>query len=336
MLIALAAALAPLIPLPIVTGRLVADARARWLLGVLTVGIVWLAPRELWLALIGLWYLIRWPAEGNEGKWLGSLLQWIAVGVTWALLLQIPAAAWPWLPWAWLAVAGWQVWQTAASRWRWGGRQKGSLGSPVITSLYLALVAAFCPWWGWPVLALGLALVSSMLAFVAVGAALVWLWPGLWLAGAAGGLAVALLWCWSPVVAGQRLLEWTPRGDTVDSVISRARGWQLIIHHGRARWLLGHGPMTMEPSLLKWGSRYDLELCWGEAFNEPLQVFYEYGVLGLAAVAAFCWRVVPHLTLGDPWSAAWVAGGVLAMGHWPLRHPSIALPWIAISARLVQ
>ena len=110
----------------------------------------------------------------------------------------------------------------------------------------------------------------------------------------------------------------------------------LIWHEGGARWLLGAGPLTMEPALLRWGSRYDLELCWGEGFNELLHFWYEYGLLGVAAVGAFLWRVAPHLELRDPWSAAWVVGVVLTLAHWPFRHTAIGLPWLAISAYLVQ
>lgn len=331
----LAVALVPLIPLDFVSGRQLAHARSVWLCGLLTVGIVWVAQFELWLALMGLCFLIRWPRHPDPPSLLPSVIQWVAVGASWGLLLSIPKPWFDWAVWGWLAVAAWQVWVIVALRWIHGGRQKGTMGSPVITALYLALVSPFCPWWGWPFLGLGLGLIWSYSAFVAVGVGMVWLYPAYWLLGLVASAGGALLWCWSPLVSGRRVLEWTPRGDTIDSMVSRWRGWQLIVHHGTSRWLLGHGPGTMEPTLLRWGSRYDLELCWGEGFNEILHFYYEYGVLGLIAVLAFVWRIVPHLTLGDPWSAAWIVGSVLAMVHWPLRHASIGLIWLAISARLV-
>ena len=332
----LAVAAAPLIPLDFVSGRLMAHARSIWLLGLLTVGIVWLAPRELWLALIGLWFLIRWAKAADPPALLPSLVQWIGVGASWALLLAVPLTWLVWAPWGWLAIAGWQSGTLIARKAHLGGRQKGTLGSPVLTALYLALVSPFCPWWGWPLLGAGLTIIWSYQAWVAVAAGLIWLYPGTWPLAAAGGVLVAMLWAWSPMLAGQRLLEWTPRGDTIDSLVARWRGWQLILHHGRAHWLLGAGPLTMEPALLRWGSRYDLELCWGEGFNELLHFWYEYGMLGVVAVGAFLWRVAPHLELRDPWSAAWVVGLVLTQAHWPLRHASIGLPWLAISAKLVM
>ena len=82
-------------------------------------------------------------------------------------------------------------------------------------------------------------------------------------------------------------------------------------------------------------SRFDLELTWGEGFNELLHFYYEYGLLGVAAIAAFCWPVVQKLNMGDPWSAAWIVGVVLSLGHWPFRH-TFALVWLAVGAYLVQ
>lgn len=331
----LAIAAAPGIPLAYVSGRLLAHGRALWLLGLLAVGVAWLGWRAPWLAVIGVWFLLRWPRAPVPSAWLSAAVHWAAVGATWGLLLALPHALLGWAPWGWLAVAGGQTGLLVARKACRGGRPSGTLGSPVLTALFLALVSPFSPWWGWPLLGAGLVIVWSWSAWVAVACGMLWLYPGSWLLMALGGLVVAILWAWSPTVAGQRLLEWTPRGDTIDSLVSRWRGWQCLVHHGRAHWLLGAGPGTMEPALLRWGSRYDIELCWGEGFNELLQLWYEYGMLGVLAVGAFVWRVWPGLTLGDPWSAAWVVGVVLTLGHWPLRHVSIGLVWLAISAYLV-
>ena len=332
----LAVALAPAIPLDYVAGPTVARARAVWLLGVLTVGIVWLAQTELWLALIGLWFLIQWPRHADPPTLMASALLWAGVGATWGLLLALPRELLAWTPWGWLLVAARECLVLIIRKFRLGQRQKGAFGSPVLTALYLAFVVPFCPWWGWPLLGAGLLVVSSFHAFLAGGVALVWVYPELWLLGACTATAGAILWAWSPVVWGQRLLEWTPRGDTFDSIVSRWRGWQLMWHHGRAQWLLGAGPGSMEPALLRWGSRYDLELTWGEGFCEPLHFAFEYGLLGVLAMGAFVWRVWPGLSLGDSWSAAWIAGVILALGHWPLRHVSIGLPWLAVSAYLAH
>ena len=61
-LIALAAALAPALPISMISVRELARIRDRWLLGTLALGTVWLALHEPWLALMAVWYLCRWSS----------------------------------------------------------------------------------------------------------------------------------------------------------------------------------------------------------------------------------------------------------------------------------
>lgn len=335
-LILAAVALAPAIPLYIVNPRLLWQARSYWLLGLLAASAVFLAPREPWLALIALWYALRWWQEDEPFLWLPSAVTWVAVGATWALLLRVPYL--DWAPWGWLAVAGYQSGLVIVMKYQLRNkvRPTGTLGSPVLTAMFLAMVAPFCPWWGWPVLGLALVCLWSWRAFLGLTAGLVWLYPDLTPYGAGIVALAGFLWLWSPEIGGRRLWEWTPRGDTFDSVVSWVRNLQLVRHHVQARPWLGYGPETMEPALLKWGSRYNLELTWGELHCDPLHLLYEYGLLGFLAVVAFAWRIAPHLVLGDPWSAAWIAGGVMAWIHWPLRNPAIGVTWLAISAGVVR
>ena len=331
-LLALAVALTPAIPLIQVSTSQLAKARAYWLLGLLTVGICWLAWSELWLALIGFAFLCRWRSPEP----VPSILQWGAIGVSWFLLLQIPREVYDWIAIGWIGVALWQV-AVLAQRYRQMRRRMvGTFGSPAITAMYLALVLPLAPVWAWPVLALGLAITSSVLALMAVAAVVVWLWPSAWLPVAAGGLLVAILWAWSPTVRGRRLGEWTLRGDTLDSVWARLAVWRIVAHDlTRERsWGFGIGPNQASKRLRTWASRVGIELPH-ECHMELMQVLYEYGLVGVLAVAAFCWRVGAHLTLGDPWAAAWVAGCVLSCAHWPMRHPTIGPAWLAISAKVV-
>ena len=165
-LLLLGIAAAPLLPLAYVSGRLLAHARSLWLLGVLTGGIVWVAQTELWLALLGLWWLIRWPRHPEPWTLMPALLRWLGVAGAWGLLLAIPKELLAWAPWGWLLVAWGQSLTTLSRRLKWGGRQKGEMGSPVLTALYLALVSPFCPIWGWPILGMGLVLIFSFHALV--------------------------------------------------------------------------------------------------------------------------------------------------------------------------
>jgi hypothetical protein len=144
---------------------------------------------------------------------------------------------------------------------------------------------------------------------------------------------------------GERWLEWTPRGDSFDSVINRLIVWYLI---AEAWWdgprLLGRGPYSLEPQLRIWATRCWIETPNGEAHVEWAQMLYEYGVLGLLAVGCLVGRVLYfggpdgggglHVGgLGDPYTAAFLAGLVMSMAHWaPARHPAVALVVLACAA----
>lgn len=184
-------------------------------------------------------------------------------------------------------------------------------------ALPLALLAPLCPWWGWPLLAPLLAWTGSWLAFVAVGVSLAYLYPsvGLWLA--AGGLGVALLWAWSPVVRGRRVLEWTPRGDSLDSVVGRLQGIRCALT--RLTWW-GHGRGSMARDLKRWTSRGVRYLPSEDLLCEPVQIAYEYGLLGVVALtvaAVLGYRVLAWA--GTSSVAVGVAFLVLSGGHAPLR-----------------
>lgn len=331
-LLALAAAAIPAIPILQVSNSQLAKARAYWLLGLLTIGIWWLARSEMWLALIAFAFLCRWRTNDP----LPSVLQWIGIGVSWYFLLQIPSALYDWIAIAWIGVALWQVVLLTERYWRIRKRMLGSFGSPAITAMYLALLVPLTPWWLWPLLLVGLGITCSWLAVAAVAASLMWLYPAMapWLAGI--GVLVVSLWAWSPRFRGRRLGEWTLRGDTLDSVWARIAVWRIVphdlTHHGS--WAFGVGPNQGHKFLRAWASRIRIELPH-ECHAEALQMLYEYGIVGLLAVVAFAWRIGTHLTLGDPWSAAWIGAGVLSLGHWPYRHATIGPVILAISARVV-
>lgn len=329
---ALGAALIPAIPLIQVSTSQLAKARSYWLLGLLTAGICYLAWTELWLALIGVAFLCRWRTHEP----MPSLFQWGAIGAMWGLLLQIPAAAYDWIALGWMGVAVWQAVILSQRWWVIRKRMVGSLGSPAITGMYLALVLPLAPLWLVPAFALGFVFTSSVLALMAVAVAAVWMEPRLLTVVLGAGGLVAALWAWSPTIAGRRIGEWTLRGDTLDSVWARLYVWRIVAHDltTEKAWLLGLGPNQTAKRLRVWASRIRVELPH-EAHCEIVQMAHEYGIVGVLAAAAFVWRVAPHLTIGDPWSAAWLAGCVLTLAHWPGRHPTIGPVFLAISARVV-
>lgn len=140
-----------------------------------------------------------------------------------------------------------------------------------------------------------------------------------------------------PRLFGRPPLEWTPRGHSLDPWRARWHTWRALILAGwrDGSFLAGAGPGTVERTLQRYSAARRVATCAGAAFNEPLQIAYEYGAFGVLALFLFCAQVVPHLRPGDPWSAAWLIGAVLSLVHWPIRLPTTGLVWLAISAKLV-
>ncbi len=359
LLVALGAALAPGMPIAMISMRELTKLRNWWLLAVLTLGAVWLvAAGEAWLGCIAVWYAVRWgnphvipgehgPDAAQEKRIRPGLITWVGIGATWFLLRSMPSWAWDWLPTAWLVVAAYHVFVCAYVSWTkpspyerralfglW--RTKGTQGSPAITALFFALVAPFAPWWFWPVLAVGLYLTWSWLALIGVAAGLTVLYPasGLYIAATVLTLLGTwfISWRW-----GWKWFEFTPRGDSFDSVINRLILWWLITKAWWAgpRWL-GRGPYSLEPELRRWSSRCWIELPNGEACCDPLQHVYEYGLLGVVAVGALVYRLVVHAHLGDSWTAALVGAAVMSWGHYPTRQPAIGLVVLTVAAGVLR
>jgi len=210
---------------------------------------------------------------------------------------------------------------------RWGLRQAGALGvanpngSASLTGCYLAIVAPLAPWPLWPVFALGLWWSGSWLALGALGAASIWNWPVpmVWGPIVASSLLGGLLVAFRVPIAGRAAGEWLPRGDSWDSITQRLRTWRLIL--------------ATLPAVMPWGRRplsWDLhryQAAAGQpmpdaAFNEYLQVSYEYGLIGVVALVGGALLVCPHFRHGDGFSVALVVwtltmGGSLTLRTWP-------------------
>ena len=342
-LIAVAAALAPALPISMISLRELAKIRDWWLRAVLLLGSLWLLTVEPWLGLMGFWYGWRWRSPSEHP----GLVTWVAIGATWGLLRTLPAGAFAWIVTGWLILMVLMVIQCALTAWYtpspyarramfglW--RTKATQGSPAITAMFFALMLPFTPWWLMPVLLVGVYLTWSWNAMLGISVALAVLYPA-W-AGiiAATGTLVLGTWFLSWHLGG-KWFEWTPRGDSFDSVINRLILWWLI---AQAWWrgprIFGRGPYSLEPELRRWSARCWIELPNGEACCDPLQHLYEYGLVGAVAVGVFAIHMWLASGLGDPWSAALGAAGIMAWGHYPFRLPAIGLVVLTVAAGVLS
>jgi hypothetical protein len=162
-----------------------------------------------------------------------------------------------------------------------------------------------------------------------------WRWPYamVWGPIVASGLLAAALVVLRVPVAGRAAGEWTPRGDTLDTLWVRTE----LLRHAWSVWTWqGTGPGTTPYRHLQAHARGHLREPTGTLHNEAAQLALEYGIVGILAVALFAWRVAPQLTLGDPWSSAVVSGAVLSVGTMALRAPGIGLIFLLAAAEVVR
>src|SRR3972149_171552 len=99
----------------------------------------------------------------------------------------------------------------------------GTMGQRTMVAGFLALLVPFAPWWGWPVLGVGLWLTGPSLGAIlslaaGPGAAYPLVWSGSLLLAVPAALLMA-----STTVLG----SWMPRGDSLDSVRGRLNVFRL-------------------------------------------------------------------------------------------------------------
>ena len=372
-LLALAFALAPLIPFARYSRRAVQGAHDTWLRGMLGLSMLWLAWAEPLFVPMGLWWLWHWRGSGDApiadgwrivAEQMGGLLRWVAIVGTWFAVRAIPAGMLRWVVLAWLTWAGVQI-GLVVFQWRWrrflesGWHPSnfrtvlirvavalptelreprlpyGSFGQRTLCAGYLALMVPFAPFWAWPALGLGLWFTGP--SWGALGA----LAGGLFLLGGYASMAVggcvllgALGLWWAPILLGRKLLEWTPRGDSLDSVRGRLETVWLMLRHWQAA---GQGPGTTFLAVARWhaasGRRLPLDPS-DHVHNDAVQLWWEYGWAGAATILLAAYRIGSGLHWADPWSAAAVIGAGLCLTSLPLRVAPLGLVILTIWGRV--
>ena len=291
--------------------------------------------------------LIRWHAHENTPprqphQLLESLVVWIAI-LGWYLLIQaLPARAVGWLP---ALFTGCLVFQSAAvvGDWHWrAGRNpyftRGWCGQRGLTAAMLALLTPFAwsvhPLWALAALP-GLILTDSWLAWLALAAA-AGIWQPWTLAGTLPLIGGAVAFLWSPI----RRNRWdkNPRGTSLDGPMQRVytNALMLVLWLRSGAWWAGRGPDGSLNDIVRAMYRYFPHrpdtIISGHVHNEYVEWAYEGGLLAVVALCGLGWRVVGHLAHGDPWSAAVVAGAVLAGGTVITKSASTGLLWLTCLA----
>ena len=299
-------------------------ARSWWILGLLVAGAAALLPLEPWLSVVILGMLVWWFRVPDDlvGDRAGEelypvVLAWGAVAGTWFAARAIPEAEAQWILWLWGAVATGHVGLMVHER-LWGKDRRaphGGFAQRFYAGSCLAMLCAALPLGFWPIVLVGLFLSGPSWAGVlalAAGSAVRWPWTMPYLASA---VLVAAGMLFVPV-RGDSLLNRLPRGDSLDGMRVRITVWRLAVAH----WLrspvtaklIGLGPGSGPRSSRRWNLRHPRMEALGNLHSEPVQVVYEYGLLGLLGLGLFIGRVGAGFQWGDPWTAGVVAGMVVA------------------------
>lgn len=213
------------------------------------------------------------------------------------------------------------------------GMIHGTFGHRTGLGIYLAMLIplAFSTS-AWPVLVplyvVGIALSMSSVAVAAAVAAVLVVTPVPWWSIAALGVLVAC----------PRVLKIRRHGDTVsvkfrhlgDSCRARSAIWGATWRRSLRfpTWLVGAGAGAFGLHARTWIQSERLEHThevYSEAHNDWLETWYEYGLVGVIALAFWLWRFGAGLHLGDPVTGSLAALGVAMIANFPLRVTNLAV-----------
>lgn len=334
--IALAAAAAPLISIRFVARRYLDGARDVWLLGLAVVGAVLTACSvSLPLGLIAGAVLARW----RSWEQLPAVATWAGIIATWAIVQALPDPARAAIPWGWRLVMLGLIGMALAQRWK-RHEIKATTGSRTLLAALLVLVWPFTHPLEWPAYAAGFWLTSSWIALAALLVAIAIMYPAT--TPALTGIALVGVVLFAIPWTRYHILAYTPRGGSLDGLHMRWRTWTAMLRVSChwPTWLVGWGPdpagrrgPSLEHALMREAVRLTVPeqnnaLATSPAHCEPLELACTYGLPAVAAMGLLAWQLVMHVHFGDPWSAASIAGVVLACATIPARAAPIGVVWL--------
>lgn len=335
------AVLVPCLPMRVISQPSLYRIRDAWLWGLLLIGTLWAFYAAPPFGPVGV-ALLWWWRSSDE---LPSVVTWVGLGATWALLKTLPPWAWGPVTIAWVVIGSfvsgililqWARGNTGDNPWwhpfRWYDTGKAWFGQRTLAAAFVALVLPFFPGWSIFVPIVSLLTTCSWTALAAAYVGLGILHPRIFLFGGIALASVGVAVCIHP-----KLLWYTPRGNSLDSVWQRLLVWRLALAMVRdPRWYpAGYGPRSMDFHTQLWGVRHGVQrVPLGNLHMELFHFLHEYGLCGAVACGLLVATLLPHLRWGDPWSAAWGAGTVLALGTIPLRAISTGIIFLSACVRL--
>ena len=211
------------------------------------------------------------------------------------------------------------------------GRVVGNIGHRTGAAVYIAVLVplAFLTDYWWllvPVYGLGLVLAPAFDAALAMTAGLLIVAPSSWWVVFLIGMGLWTLRVLMCRTAGEPMWQtfgrFSPRH--MDTWKTRRIIWRTTARRLRRwpAWLVGYGAGSFQMHARTWRRSTRLKEVFNEAHNDWLELSYEYGLLGMAAIGFWIWRM-PWAT-GDPITGSAGALGVAMLGNFPIRVAPIA------------
>lgn len=335
------ATMVPFIAVRFISVRYFDLARDTWLLGLswfatFLVSVSISLPLGLMCGIV-LWHWRSW-------RELPAVATWAAIVATWVIAHAAAPTLRDALPIGWRLAA--LILMAGAFYQRWHGMEvKASTGSRILLSGLLVLIWPFSHPIEWPAYALAFWLTSSWVAWGALAVAICWRYPvATPYVGAIVGL-VLVAYCipWTRRV----LIDRTPRGGSLDGLRMRLRTWwaMIVVTTAARKWLVGWGPnpanrvgdslehaLSIQAVLLSDKAEEDVPLNTSPTHCEPLELACTYGVVAVVAMGLLVWHCAGAVILGDAWSAAAIAGGVLSLATIPARAAPVGVVWLVVLA----
>lgn len=218
----------------------------------------------------------------------------------------------------------------------------GSLGNRTYLAAYLAIVAPIVAvpklWWLLLIFFIGVLVCASRGGLLAFIAGLLVAWPKMAILTtlAGGGILLAMLFRHNIFLLNPVLASASAKKQILNTIKSRKQIWLLTLAHTLRwpQWLVGHGFNSFNKHGLKWVSQYGMKEGFMHAHNDGLQLFFEYGLLGLIALGLFVWRLSSHMAFGHSLTGSAAALFVVSMFTFPHHIGPVAVTILAILAML--
>jgi len=210
---------------------------------------------------------------------------------------------------------------------------QGSLGNRINLGAFLAiilpLVASWDTWYLFIPMFIGLILSTSRGAILGgiFGSVIAWPQVGFYLMP-----VFAVVWCfvWLKFVESALADSFRARLAIAELAIRYALRWPY--------WLVGYGFNSFNKKSLIWFTIYREKVSLHEGFahvhNDYIQVFFEYGLVGLIALSSFAYSLAPYMSLGDPLTGCAVSIAIISFIMFPNHIAPIGVTNVILLALL--